>query len=342
MTSIPPALLDEWAAECDFVFHLAGVNRPKDPAEFMTGNFGFASTVLEALIAAGNRAPVLLSSSIQAALANPYGISKKAGEDLFLEYGKAHGVEVFVFRLANLFGKWCRPNYNSVVATFCYNISHDIPIQVNDPATMVSFVYIDDVVEAFISALEGRPLIREDQYYSVQPTYDVAIGTLAELLESFYDARENRSVPQLDDPFVKKLYSTYISYLPRDQFSYDLQMHRDERGSFTEFIRTPDRGQISVNVAKPGITKGNHWHHTKMEKFLVVSGRAAIRFRKIDSAEVLEYTVNGERLQVVDIPPGYTHSIENIGETDLVTVMWANEPFDPQRPDTYFLPVKED
>lgn len=244
-----------------------------------------------------------------------------------------------MFRLANLFGKWSRPNYNSVVATFCYNISRDIPIQISDPDTIVSFVYIDDVVRTFVDLLEDRQQPANGDYYSVTPIHDVSLGRLAELLEMFADSRSNLVVPKLNDPFVKALYSTYLSYLPEDQFAYDLNTHTDARGSFTEFLRMPYCGQVSINVSKPGIIKGDHWHHTKVEKFLVVSGEAVLRFRKLDADEVIEYHVSGDRLRTVDIPVGYTHSIENVGDTDLVTVIWANETFDPEHADTYSSPV---
>ena len=335
-----PALLTQYAASCDFVFHLAGVNRPKTDDEFMKGNFGFTSTLLDALKAAGNKAPVMLASSIQAERQNPYGESKKAGEDLLFAYGKETGAPVLVYRFPNLFGKWCRPNYNSVIATFCHNIAHHEPITVNDPSVKLTLCYIDDVVDELCRAVSGNPT-RDGDFCCVPVTHEATLGLLASLIASFAENRKTLSLPDLSDPLIKKLYSTYLSYLPKDEFSYPLTMHKDERGSFTEMLRTPDRGQVSVNVAKPGITKGNHWHHTKNEKFLVVSGEASIRFRKIDSDEVIEYRVSGEELTVVDIPTGYTHSIQNVGQTDLVTVMWANEPFDPEKPDTFFLPVIE-
>lgn len=331
----PPALLDEYAAHCDFVFHLAGVNRPKDPAEFMEGNFGFTSELLDALRRAGNKAPIVLSSSTQAELDNDYGRSKKAGEELLLDYGRAEGVRIVIYRFPNVFGKWCRPNYNSAVATFCHNIAHGLPIQVNDPSVMMLLVYIDDVVESLITQLTASLI----GFAEVEPVHRVELGRIAELIQGFRESRTTLAVPDLGDAFVKKLYSTYLSYLPTDDFGYGLKMNVDERGSFTEFLKTPDRGQVSVNVARPGIAKGNHWHHTKNEKFLVVSGRGVIRFRRIDSEEVIEYFVSGDRLEVIDIPVGYTHNIENIGDTDLVTVMWVNEVFDPQRPDTFFLKV---
>ena len=330
-----PELLDAYTKDCDFVFHLAGVNRPQNEAEFMKGNFGFTSQLLAALQKNGNKAPVLITSSIQAALDNPYGRSKKAGEELLFRYGRENGVPVYVYRLPNVFGKWCRPNYNSVVATFCHNIARGLPIRINDAAHVMQLVYIDDVVTEFLNALTGQGHQNGD-YYGVPTVYTITVGKIAELLQSFQKSRETLMLPQLDDAFQKVLYSTYLSYLPENAFSYPLCMHEDVRGSFTEMIRTPDRGQFSVNIAKPGVTKGNHWHNTKNEKFIVVSGNACIRFRKIGTEVVTEYHVSGERLEAVDIPVGYTHSITNEGEGDLVTFMWCNECFDPKKPDTYF------
>jgi len=333
-----PSLLDEYCQETDFVFHLAGVNRPKDQSEFMKGNFGFTSILLDTLKKHRNTCPVMISSSIQAVLDNPYGKSKKAGEDLVFNYGRETGAKVLVYRLPNVFGKWCRPNYNSAIATFCHNIAHGLPISVNDPSVVMKLVYIDDVVNELINALEGKEN-RIGDFCEVPVVYTITLGKIVDLIYSFKKSREERSIPNMSDEFTKKLYSTYLSYLPEDQFSYELKMNVDNRGSFTEFIRTPDRGQVSVNISKPGITKGNHWHHTKNEKFLVVSGKGVIRFRKIDSDEIIEYYVSGDKLEVVDIPPGYTHNIENLGDTDMVTIMWANEPFDPEKPDTYYLEV---
>lgn len=333
-----PDLLDKYCEEADFVFHLAGVNRPKDESEFMEGNFGFTSTLLEKLKKYGNICPVMISSSIQAKLDNPYGRSKKAGEDLLFNYSQETGARVLVYRFPNVFGKWCRPNYNSAIATFCHNIAHDLPIIVNDPKIVLNLVYIDDLVNELINALEGKEN-RVGDFCEVPVVYTVTLGKIVELIYSFKKSREELSIPDMSDEFTKKLYSTYLSYLPEDQFSYELKMNVDNRGSFTEFIRTLDRGQVSVNISKPGITKGNHWHHTKNEKFLVVSGNGVIRFRKIDSDEIIEYFVSGDKLEVVDIPPGYTHNIENLGDTDMVTIMWANEPFDPENPDTYYLEV---
>ncbi len=333
-----PALLNAYARECGFVYHLAGVNRPQKPEEFMEGNFGFTSSLLDALRQNGNKAPVLITSSIQAELKNPYGESKKAGEDLMHAYGRENGIPIFVYRMPNVFGKWCRPNYNSAVATFCHNIAHGLPVTVNDPKVIMRLVYIDDVVEEFIRAMQGNANKRDDFCY-IEPVHQTTLGHIAELIESFKLSRENRSVPDMGDAFTKALYATYLSYLPEDQFSYPLKMNVDNRGSFTEILRTAERGQFSVNISKPGITKGNHWHHTKNEKFVVVAGRGVIRFRKVGEDKVLEYFVSGDKIEVLDIPTGYTHNIENLGDTDLVTFMWASECFDPAKPDTYFLEV---
>ena len=330
--------LEAYCADCEFVFNLAGINRPENPEDFMKGNFGFGETLLTTLENCGNKAPVMLSSSTQAALDNPYGKSKKAGEELLFAYSVRTGAKALVYRFPNLFGKWCRPNYNSAVATFCNNIANGLDITVTDPNIKLNLVYIDDLVDEMLRALEGKET-REGDYCKVPAVYEKTLGEITDLIYSFKESRRDLSVANMADPFAKKLYSTYLSYLPKDGFSYPLDMHCDERGSFTEIIRTKDRGQFSVNVAKPGITKGNHWHHTKNEKFLVVSGKGVIRFRKPDSEEVLEYFVSGERLEVVDIPTGYTHNIENIGDSDLVTFMWCNECFDPDRPDTFFLKV---
>lgn len=331
-----PALLDEYCGAADFIFNLAGVNRPKDQGEFMSGNFGFASTLLDTLKKHGNRCPVMLSSSTQAGLDNPYGKSKKAGEDLLFQYAKDTGAQVLVYRFPNIFGKWCRPNYNSAVATFCYNIAHDLPITVNDRGVVMNLVYIDDVVAELINALAGNANRKGDNYCYVPVVHTITLGEIVDLIYSFKASRGNRSIPNMSDAFTKKLYATYLSYLPLDEFSYPLKMNIDERGSFTEMIRTPERGQFSVNISKPGITKGNHWHHSKNEKFLVVSGRGVLRFRKMGDDKIYEYFVSGDKLEVVDIPTGYTHNIENLGDTDMVTFMWANECFDPEKPDTYY------
>jgi UDP-2-acetamido-2,6-beta-L-arabino-hexul-4-ose reductase len=334
----PPALLDEYASACEFVFHLAGVNRPENPGEFMTGNYGFTLQLLNALKNAGNKAPIVITSSTQAALENAYGQSKKAGEDLLFDYGRETNTPVYVYRLSNVFGKWCRPNYNSAVATFCYNIANGLPIQLNNPDADMKLVYIDDVLSSFTGLLKSSSS-QDSGFKEVNPVHEIKLGGIADLIYSFTESRGNLQVPDMGDGFTRKLYSTYLSYLPVDKFSYPLTMHTDSRGSFTEFLKTKERGQVSVNISKPGITKGNHWHHSKNEKFLVVSGMGVIRFRKIDSTEITEYHVTGENLTVVDIPCGYTHNIENTGDTEMVTVMWVNEIFDINRPDTYFLDV---
>jgi len=341
-----PGLLESWCSQAEFVFHLAGVNRPENTDEFMAGNFGFTSTLLETLKRQGNTCPVMLSSSIQAALDNLYGRSKKAGEELLFSYGRETGAPVHIYRFPNVFGKWCRPNYNSAVATFCHNIAHDLPITVNDPSVTMQLVYIDDVVEELIAALEGRGSQPDDDgYYAVPVVHTITLGKITDLLYGFKETRETLALPDMSDPFTKKLYSTYLSYLPEDAFSYPLVSHADERGSFTEFLKTVHHGQVSVNISRPGITKGNHWHHTKNEKFLVVSGRGVIRFRKVDAGtgsgceEIISCYVSSEKLEVVDIPPGYTHTIENLGEADMVTIMWVNECFDPEHPDTWYLEV---
>lgn len=330
-----PADLECLLDQADFVFHLAGVNRPVDERDFEIGNTSLTQRICRYLGAHGGKVPVAITSSTQAALENPYGSSKRGAEEAVFKHGHDYGVQVYVFRLPNVFGKWCRPNYNSGVATFCHNIAHGLPIKVNDPSVVMNLVYIDDVVHALEALLEGT-CEREHGFCLVRPVHTAKLGEIVDLIHSFRDSRERRSIPCMADSFVKKLYSTYLSYLPPDGFSYPLKMNVDERGSFTEFLKTEDRGQVSVNISKPGITKGNHWHHTKNEKFLVVSGQGIIRFRRVGSDEVLEYRVSGERLEVVDIPTGYTHSISNVGETDLVTVMWCNEVFDPDRPDTIF------
>jgi len=338
----PPEFLDKYCAECDFVYNLAGINRPENVEEFMEGNFGFATTLVDSLKKAGNICPVMNSSSIQAALENPYGKSKKAGEDMLFAYGKEVGAEVYIYRFPNVFGKWCRPNYNSAVATFCHNIANDLPIQVNDRSTLMHLVYIDDVVEELLQALDRHPHVNFDGYCYVPTVYDVTLGEIVNLLYSFKESRRNLMVPDMTEGgFEKKLYSTYISYLPTDGFAYPLKMNVDERGSFTEILKSTDRGQVSINITKPGIAKGNHWHHTKNEKFVVVSGKGLIRFRKIGSDEIIEYHVSGNKLEVVDIPTGYTHSIINEGDTDMVTLMWCNECFNPGKPDTIYEAVDE-
>jgi len=334
----PKEKLNDFTKKCDFVFHLAGVNRPEDPKDFMKGNYGFTLELLEKLKENQNKSPILLTSSIQAELDNPYGKSKKAGEDLLFQYAKGNNTEVFIYRLPNLFGKWSKPNYNTVVATFCYNIARDLEIKVNDPQVELTLCYIDDVLKEFKKALKNKPSKNGD-YCFVPTTHKIKLGELADTIKSFKNSRNNLKIPNMENPLVKKLYSTYLSFLPENEFSYKLKMNVDNRGSFTEILKTEERGQVSVNISKPGITKGNHWHHTKNEKFLVVSGKGVIRFRKIDEEKVIEYFVSEDKLEVIDIPPGYTHNIENLGDKDMVTVMWANELFDPENPDTYYLEV---
>lgn len=334
--------LKEYCRKCDFVYHLAGVNRPEHVEEFHKGNFGFTSELLSCLKEFGNHCPIMLSSSIQAELDNAYGKSKKEGEELLRQYGEKQNVQVLIYRFPNVFGKWCRPNYNSAVATFCYNIARNLPIQINGRDTKVCLVYIDDVVTELIKALDAKNIVEERGYYCVNPVYEVTLGEIVDLLECFRDSRKTLELPNVkEESFSKKLYSTYLSYLPEDNFKYPLKMNIDERGSFTEILRTIERGQFSVNISRPGIEKGNHWHNTKNEKFVVVSGKALIQFRKPDGEEIISYHVTGEKMEVVDIPVGYTHNIINEGDTDLVTFMWCNECFDIEKPDTYFLRVKE-
>ncbi len=350
--------LDRYCSDADFVFNLAGVNRPKDEREFMEGNFGFASTLLDTLRDHNNHCPVMLSSSIQATLMgryaeSDYGRSKKAGEELFFDYGRETGSEVLVYRFPNLFGKWCRPNYNSVIATFCHNMAQDLPIQVNDPTTELELLYIDDLVSEMIEAIQGRP--HRCDYDGLTPvaspkgcycycpvTYRATLGEIVDLLEHFRDLPKTLMIPSIPEgSFAKKLFSTYLSYLPREKAIYDLSMNTDHRGSFTELIRTPTTGQVSINISKPGITKGEHWHHSKWELFIVVKGHALIQERKIGTDELIEYEVSGDRIQSVYMLPGYTHNIINLSETeDLVTVMWANELFNPDLPDTFAEPVE--
>lgn len=339
----PLERLEEYCQDCDFVYNLAGINRPEHAEEFMEGNLGFAVTLTGTLKKYGNICPIMNSSSIQAALENPYGKSKKAGEDRLFAYGQQTGSPVYIYRFPNVFGKWCRPNYNSAVATFCFNIAHGLPIKVNDRSTVLRLVYIDDVVEELLQTLDRHPHVNADGYCYVPVEYEITLGEIVNLLYSFKESRKNLMIPDMTQgSFEKKLYSTYLSYLPENDFSYLLEMKVDERGSFTEVLKSADRGQVSVNISKPGITKGNHWHHTKNEKFLVVSGEGLIRFRKYGCDEVIEYLVSGKRLEVVDIPTGYAHSIVNVGDTDLVTLMWCNECFDPGKPDTIYEMVEKD
>lgn len=350
--------LDTYCRECDFVFNLAGVNRPKDQSEFMAGNFGFASTLLDTLKKHGNNCPVMLSSSIQATLigrygTSDYGKSKLAGEELFFEYGKETGAKVLVYRFPNLFGKWCRPNYNSAVATFCNNIANDLEITVNDRSTELELLYIDDLVEEMLDALEGKEhhcefdgvdtVLKEDGRYCAAPiTHHATLGEIVDLLESFKKQPESLVVPEIPyNSFAKKLYSTYLSYLPKEKVSFPLKMNVDDRGSFTELLKSDKVGQVSINISKPGITKGEHWHNTKWEFFIVVSGHGLIQERKIGTDEVIEFEVSGDKIEAIHMIPGYTHNIINLSETEnLVTVMWANESFDPNHPDTFFEKVK--
>lgn len=339
---MPDDVLQAYCRQADFVLHFAGVNRPKDAGEFAQGNTDFTQHLVDTLQAAGSKAPVLMSSSMQAALDNPYGQSKVQAEKCLKQYAAATGNAVYIYRLPNIFGKWGRPNYNSVVATFCYNIARDMPIEVSDRTRSLKLVYVDDVVQEFLAALQGKAHADLDGLYSVPLIHMTTLGEIADALYAFKASRSgNLQVPDVGNLFMKKLYSTYLSYLPTDAFSYSLDTHADQRGSFTEILRTAERGQFSVNIAHPGIVKGNHWHHTKNEKFLVVSGNGLIRFRRIDEpqSEIIEYHVSGENLQVVDIPPGYTHSIANEGTEELVTFMWCNECFDPEHPDTYWMEV---
>ena len=349
--------LETYCKEANFVFHLAGVNRPKDPAEFMEGNFGFTSTLLNTLKKHGNACPVMISSSIQATCIgrydSDYGRSKKAGEELIFDYAKKTGAKVLVYRFPNLFGKWCRPNYNSAVATFCNNIANDLPITVSDPSVELELLYIDDLVDEMLLALEGKAhpctfdgiktvLTEDGRYYAAPVTHRVTLGEIVKLLESFRDQPTTLLMPEIPHgSFAKKLYSTYLSYLPKEKVSFPLKMNVDARGSFTELLRTEKCGQFSVNISAPGITKGQHWHNTKWEFFIVVSGKGLIQMRKIGSDEVLNFEVSGEKIEAVHMLPGYTHNIINLSETEnLVTVMWANECFDPAKPDTFFEPVE--
>ena len=348
-----PALLDEYCAMSDFVFNLAGVNRPENPEEFMQGNFGFASTLLETLKKHGNKCPVMISSSIQATCIgrydSDYGRSKKAGEELVFAYGEDTGAKVLVYRFPNLFGKWCRPNYNSAVATFCNNIANDLPITVNDPSVQLELLYIDDLVTEMLDALEGKEhrcefdgidtvLCENGRYCAAPITHKVTLGEIVDLLDKFKSQTTTLVMPEIPyNSFAKKLYSTYLSYLPKEKASFTLKMNEDARGSFTELLKTEKCGQFSVNISKPGITKGQHWHNTKWEFFIVVAGHGLIQQRRIGSDEVLNFEVSGDKIEAVHMLPGYTHNIINLSDTEnLVTVMWANEQFDPAHPDTFF------
>ena len=369
--------LDSYTRECEFVFHLAGINRPVNQEDYMTGNFGFTSLLLESLKKYNNKAPIVLTSSTQATLENPYGLSKKACEELITQYGETTGASVFIYRLPNVFGKWCLPHYNSAVATFCNNIANDLPVHIHDPNTELHLVYIDDVIHSFIDKLSpviASPVIASDHCSDViaslrsnpespviaslrsnpefpviaslrsnpeivEPQYTKKLSEIVELLYQFKESRNSLQTPDMNDTFIKKLYSTYLSYLPKDRFNYPLKTNSNHQGSFTEFLKSTHSGQVSINISKPHSIKGNHWHHTKAEKFLVVSGKGVIRFRKAGTNEIIEYFVSGDKSEVVDIPAGYTHHIENLGETDLVTVIWASEVFDRENPDTFILKV---
>ena len=348
-----PALLDEYCAKADFVFHLAGVNRPTDPADFMRGNFGFTSKLLETLKKYGNKCPVMISSSIQATCIgrydSDYGRSKRAGEDLMFAYVEETGAKVLVYRFPNLFGKWCRPNYNSAVATFCHNIANGLPITVNDPSVQLELLYVDDLVCEMLDALERREhrcrfegidtiLCSDGAYCAAPVTHKVTLGEIVDLLEGFRAQAETLVMPEIPyGSFAKKLYSTYLSYLPKEKVAFPLKMNEDARGSFTELLKTEKCGQFSVNISGPGITKGQHWHHTKWEFFIVVSGHGLIQMRRIGSDEILEFEVSGDKIEAVHMLPGYTHNIINLSDTEnLVTVMWANEQFDPAHPDTFW------
>ncbi|MEA5051090.1 MAG: NAD-dependent epimerase/dehydratase family protein [Oscillospiraceae bacterium] len=327
--------LREYLGACDVVVHFAGVNRPKDDSEFRTGNAGFTGDVVSELAELGNAVPVVMTSSVQAAFDNPYGRSKREGEEVLFSYGRVQKVPVYVFRLPNVFGKWCRPNYNSAVATFCYNIARGLPIQVNEPERIMTLVYIDDVVAAVRAAVDGELLPRADGYCYVPTAYTAPLQYIADKIAEFRAVRDTLVMPALTG-LDKALYSTYLSYLPTDAFAYAPVKHADARGLFAELFKTAELGQFSVSTTAPGITRGNHWHHTKTEKFIVVSGEASTRLRKIDETGVVEYRTSGETPTVIDIPPGYTHSITNTSaDRELVTLIWANEPFDPARPDTY-------
>lgn len=335
--------LAEYCRDCDFVFYLAGVNRPEDPKEYMEGNAEFLGYMLKELSRQNKACPVMYASSVQAVSDNAYGESKRAGEHLLERYGQETGSAVYIYRLTNIFGKWCRPDYNSVIATFCYHIAREQPITIDDEEKKLYLHYIDDVVEECIGLLKRERAVKIDNPLCISSTYCVTLKEITDLIYSFRRSREMKQIPDMrEGSFSQRLYSTYLTYLPEDQFRYTAEMNHDQRGSFTELIRTEERGQISVNIIKPGVTKGEHWHHTKNEKFIVVNGKGLIRLRQIFSREILDFHVTGAKIEVVDIPPGYTHNITNEGDTDLVAVMWANEKFQKDRPDTYFLKVEED
>lgn len=332
--------LDKFCTDCDFVFHLAGINRPQKEEEFMFGNCNFTKHLLDTLKKHNNICPILVSSSIQAELNNPYGLSKKKEEDLVFNYAKEIGNKVYIYRLPNVYGKWCQPNYNSVVATFCHNIVRDLPIKVDNPDAVIRLAYIDDVFNEFILAMEGQGN-KVGMYYNVPTEDKTTVGYLAQLIASFKRIRNQFEIPSFNNHLEKCLYSTFISYLPIDAFSYEAKKHEDERGSFTEIIRSKESGQVSVNFIRPQATKGNHWHHTKIEKFMVLSGHCLIKFRKAGASEVFVYDVMGDKPQIVDIPCGYIHSITNIGKQNAIVFMWCNENYDPQKPDTFYAEVEK-
>ena len=326
--------LDKYCENAEFVFHLAGINRPDNVDDYVKGNFGFTELLISLLKSHNNYCPIVLSSSIQAVLDNPYGRSKLMGENTLLEYSNETAARVIIYRFQNVFGKWSRPNYNSVVSTFCHNIANGVEINIHNPLTEIELIYIDDIVKELVKLLSTRNL--KTGYYQITPSYNVCIGDLANLLLKFRDSRLDLSLPNLLNGFEKKLYSTYLSFLPTDSFNYKLKMNNDERGSFTEFIRTVEKGQFSINLSKPGVVKGNHWHSSKVEKFLVIKGEGVIRLRKLQTEKIIEYFVNDSQYDVIDIPPGYTHNIENLGKNDMITLMWVNEPYDIDAPDTFF------
>ena len=328
--------LYELLDNADFIYHLAGVNRPTNNDEFYNGNTNLTKDICTYLINNNKKTPILITSSIQASNDNDYGKSKKYAEEVLLDYSTKTNANIYIYRLSNVFGKWCRPNYNSVVATFCHNVANDLPITINNGDTIIPLIYIDDIISEFITCLTTT---KEDSINYVKPIYDVSLQYLADTLLSFKKSRVDYNSINVNDPFIKRLYSTYLTYLPTNGFSYLLRMNIDNRGSFTEILKNENGGQVSVNISKPGITKGNHWHHTKTEKFIVVSGQGTIRFRHILENDIIEYNVSSDKLEVIDIPPGYTHNIENRGDNDLVTIMWVNELLDKDNPDTYYLDV---
>lgn len=335
-------LLDKYCETCDFVFHLAGVNRPENTDEFSKQNTGFTEYLLDKLKNKKNTCPIVFSSSTQASLDNEYGKSKRQAEELLIKYSQETGAKIYIYRFPNIFGKWCRPNYNSVVATFCYNIARDLDIKINNKNTELNLVYIDDVVKELVNNINTKNLennLLDKFYYEIKKIYNIKLGELAELIISFRDSRKNIKTPDMSNELESKLYATYLSYLDKNNFSYCLDNHKDHRGNFVEFLKTSDNQQVSVNIAKPGVIRGNHWHNTKNEKFLVIKGQGIIRFRKVFESEIFEYKISGDEFRVLDIPPGYVHNIENIGEEDLITIMWASELFDKNNPDTYYSEV---